>query len=431
MKTVVRTLTGLNRFSHESIDKSTGKCKRTPYIFGIQCRQPRSTYRLRSRRQIAVERIHSKIVCPRHGQSRYRFPQESPRQVIFVLSVEVYLLTVLILDIRIYIFVPRVIVFCQRLHAPLLGKLVFVLHLHKTVLVPKTFIGLIAVKDDRSGKSAFRIEIISLHADTAVLIYVVMNIAFNMPGMHIAVLTLFFSNIFTVDKPKRIFAISIQKIARQRTDCAISQTLRPSERRIYHAERTTFNLSAELIFSISVEENVPAEQFQHTGRSKSTRRLHQFAVLPYRKRKRFNVVKAKSTYVYLSCLTIADGHTVVYHSSVLCTKTSDRNSFQSAYSAVVLHIGTSKSAHCIGYILKAQSFQFLSSNNLCRIRHSISLRRTPGAHRHIRNVVYTPCNAVVQFTLRLYRQRSKNGQQYGKTQAGTICWSPKFHQLSV
>ena len=249
--------------------------------------------------------------------------------------------------------------------------------------------------------------------------------------MHIAVFPLFFSCIFSIYQFKRIFSVGIQKVTRQRTYCILSQTLRPSDRRIYQTERASFYLSAELIISICIKQCISAEQLQHTGRSKSACRLHQFAGLSYRKRKHLDIVKIESAYVYLPCLTIAYDYTVIHYSSVFCTETSYRNSLQSTYAPVILYIGTCKPAHCICNILKSQSIQFFPSDYLCRIRHSIALRHTPGTHRYIGNVMHTPAYAVIRCCLCLCGQRSKNGQQYGKTQASITYWSTNFHQLSV
>ena len=139
---------------------------------------------------VIVQRIDCPILCQRESEMVRGIELGRSRGIIFVLRIQINLLSVFIFNIRIFVFVPGVGIFKLCLHRPLVGEMIFVRRLCEKVFVPQPFAVIIIIKDYSSGQTAFGVEVICFDVQIGGVAKRMGNIRLTVPCDDIGIISL-------------------------------------------------------------------------------------------------------------------------------------------------------------------------------------------------------------------------------------------------
>ncbi|CDB11620.1 unknown [Bacteroides sp. CAG:633] len=217
---------------------------------------------------------------------------------------------------------------------------------------------------------------------------------FALPRLHFRVVSFLFRHVLPVHQRKRIIAVGTHITGIYREACTLPQFLPPSDRGRYISERAAPDTCQKSRSTISFEVRFFRFDVQYAGRRIQTGRLQQVFALTDGKRKHRHIVQRKTSDVYLPCLAVADCHTVVADSRMGCTHVADRDCLQSAYTTVILYVGTGKTAYGIRHILYAKLADVLLRHGLHRHSRCHLVGHPTGSHRHFLYLMHLAGNRI-------------------------------------
>ena len=264
-----------------------------------------------------------------------------------IISVGIFLTLILI-------FVPAMIILCLCLQTPSGRKMLPITCLHKSILIPKRFIGKGIIERNRPWKSPTGIEVVTLHIQFTVILESMIKGSFALPGIDAGVVTFLFRHVFSIDQRERVITVRPHISGIYRHACTAAQFLPPAQRGADHAERPSAHPCLKSGIAPVIKMRFFRLYAQHTGRRIQAGGLQQVLRLPDGERKHGNIVQRKTPDIYLPRLTIAHRHPVITDSCMGCSHIAYGNRFQSSNTSIVLYIGSGKTAHSICHILYSQ-----------------------------------------------------------------------------
>ena len=178
------------------------------------------------------------------------------------------------------------------------------------------------------------------------------KVGLALPGIDVRVVTPLASHLFTILQGKGVVAIGAQIGSIHRELGAPTQLLPPAQRGGDKAKRTALQTGTERRCATFGKVGFLRFDTEHTSRGVEAGRLQHILVLPHSQGEHLHIIERKTTDINLSAQTVAYGHAVVAHSRMGGTHVAHRDGLQSAYAAIVLHIGPGKSAHGVSQILQ-------------------------------------------------------------------------------
>lgn len=187
-----------------------------------------------------------------------------------IISVGIFLALILIL-------VPAMIILCLCLQTPPGRKMLPITCLHKSILIPKRFIGKGIIERNRPWKSPAGIEVVTLHIQFAVILESMIKGSFALPGIDAGVVTFLFRHVFPIDQRERVITVRPHITGIYRHACTAAQFLPPAQRGADHAERPSAHPCLKsgiapvikMRFSVSMP-STPADAYKRADCNKSS-----------------------------------------------------------------------------------------------------------------------------------------------------------------
>ena len=156
---------------------------------------------------VTPEVIEEDVLRQRHAEIRRRQPPDCECTVVFVLAVDIGLLSSLVFHVGVLISVPGMGVFEFGAEFPLPSHVAVVASLSEKVLIPQPLFSNSVVEHDAARQSTLGVVIICLGAEFAVIIESVVDVHLPFPRIDVAVVAFLIGDVLSVDQGKWIVAV--------------------------------------------------------------------------------------------------------------------------------------------------------------------------------------------------------------------------------
>ena len=178
-----------------------------------------------------------------------------------------------------------------------------------------------------------------------------------------------------------VFAGGGEVLGAQRCIYFFAQLQLDQRRGIEQSERAGADGAPGIVAASDGEFRCAGLQIHRPGIAEIACRLENLAFLTVVERNRLHIVERELAEVNLSVLSVAEGHSVVDHSGMICAHRSDVDRLDAAYATVVFYLHSGEISQRVGHAVAVEAFEFAAGEAL---GGDDFLLGAPGRNHHFR-----------------------------------------------